>query len=133
MNLWDINLDFFDRVTSPLSSVLFQYLGNATRRVPANETAFGHRGALCEWATNAVFSGSWRVGNSHPLGSGVRLGAVAVFIRTVHQPGGGGGGGRRGGDSGGFRRTTSRNWPTSSSRYDPTNMFSHNHNIRPRS
>ena len=51
----EITLDYFDRATSPLSSVLFQYLGNAARRVPANETAFGHRGALCEWATNAVF------------------------------------------------------------------------------
>ena len=30
----DIALDFFERVTSPLSSTLFQYLGNAARRVP---------------------------------------------------------------------------------------------------
>ena len=51
----DIVVDYFDRITSPLSSILFQYLGNAARRIPVGETAFGQRGALCEWATNAVF------------------------------------------------------------------------------
>ena len=51
----DIMLDYFDRVTSPLSAVFFQYLGNAARRVPVSETAFGHRDALCEWGVNAVF------------------------------------------------------------------------------
>ena len=55
MRRWTSIWTFFDRATSPLTSVLFQYLGNGTRRVPANETAFGHRGALTEWATNAVF------------------------------------------------------------------------------
>ena len=51
----EVILDYFERITSPLSSVLFQYVGNAARRVPAGDTAFGHRNALAEWATNAVF------------------------------------------------------------------------------
>ena len=51
----DVVLDYFERITSPLSSILFQYIGNAARRVPAGDTAFGHRHALTEWATNAVF------------------------------------------------------------------------------
>ena len=63
----DIALDYFDRVTSPLSSILFQYLGNAAQRVPATETAFGHRDALCEWATNAVFLDPGGVRSAHSL------------------------------------------------------------------
>ena len=127
----DIALDFFDRVTSPLSSILFQYLGNAARRVPANETAFGHRDALCEWATNAVFLD---LGESEvhirwvrdfasellPFSSGAYVNQVgteaeegAEAIQAAF------------GDN--FQRLAALK-----QKYDPTNLFSHNQNIRPR-
>ncbi len=128
----DINLDFFDRVTSPLSSVLFQYLGNATRRVPANETAFGHRDALCEWATNAVFLDP---GESEIHIRWVREFASALspfssgpYINQVGAEAEEGAAEIRAAFGDNFEKLASLK-----QQYDPTNMFSHNHNIRPRS
>ena len=128
----DINLDFFDRVTSPLSSVLFQYIGNATRRVPANETAFGHRGALCEWATNAVFLDP---GESEIHIRWVREFASALspfssgpYINQVGAEAEEGAEEIQAAFGGNFERLASLK-----QQYDPANMFSHNHNIRARS
>ena len=127
----DITLEFFDQATSPLSSVLFQYLGNGARRVPADETAFGHRGALCEWAANGVFldPGESEVhirwvrdfaAALSPFSSGAYINQVgteaeegAAEIQTAF------------GDN--FQRLA-----TLKRKYDPTNLFSHNQNIRPR-
>ena len=127
----DIAIDYFDRITSPLSSVLFQYLGNAARRVSANATAFGHRGALCEWATNAVFldAGESEVhirwvrdfaSALSPFSSGAYINQVgteaeegAEEIQAAF------------GDN--FQRLAALK-----RKYDPTNLFSHNQNIRPR-
>jgi len=39
----------FAAIPSPFSFVFFQQLGNAANRVDATATAFSHRGALCEW------------------------------------------------------------------------------------
>ena len=128
----DINLDFFDRVTSPLSSILFQYLGNASRRVPANETAFGHRGALCEWATNAVFL--------DPGESEIHIRWVREFASTLSPFSSGpyinqvGTEAEEGAAE--IRAAFGNNFEKLASlkqQYDPANMFSHNHNIRPRS
>ena len=128
----DINLDVFDRVTSPLSSVLFQYLGNATRRVPDNDTAFGHRGALCEWATNAVFLDP---GESEIHIRWVREFASALspfssgpYINQVGTEAEEGTAEIQAAFGDNFEKLASLK-----QRSDPTNMFSHNHNIRPRS
>ena len=127
----DIVLEHFERVTSPLSSVLFQYLGNAARRVPAGETAFGHRHALAEWATNAVFMDPgesevhirWAREFSTallPFSSGAYINQVgteeeegAEAIQAAF------------GDN--FQRLAALK-----QKYDPANLFSHNQNIRPR-
>ena len=128
----DINLDFFDRVTSPLSSVLFQYLGNATRRVPADATAFGHRSALCEWATNAVFLDP---GESEIHIRWVREFAEALspfssgpYINQVGAEAEEGAAEIQAAFGSNFEKLAGLK-----QRYDPTNMFSHSHNIRPRS
>jgi FAD/FMN-containing dehydrogenase len=45
----------FATAPSPLSMVYFQQLGNAANRVGATETAFSRRNALCEWGCDAVW------------------------------------------------------------------------------
>ena len=45
----DTLIERFATIPSPLSFVFFQQLGNAANRVEAAATAFSHRGALCEW------------------------------------------------------------------------------------
>ena len=127
----DVVLDYFERITSPLSSILFQYLGNAARRVPAGDTAFGQRHALTEWATNAVFldSGESEVhirwvrelaNDIQPFSSGAYINQVgteeddgAEAIEAAF------------GDN--FQRLADLK-----RKFDPTNLFSHNQNIRPR-
>ena len=127
----DVVLDYFERITSPLSSILFQYMGNAARRVPAGDTAFGQRHALTEWATNAVFldPGESEVhirwvrelaNDIQPFSSGAYINQVgteeeegAEAIQAAF------------GDN--FQRLADLK-----RKYDPTNLFSHNQNIRPR-
>ena len=126
-----INLDFFDRVTSPLSSVLFQYMGNATRRVPPDETAFGHRGALCEWATNAVFldpgESEIHIRWVRDFASALSPFSSGPYINQVGAEAEEGAAEIQAAFGGNFERLA-----TLKQRYDPTNMFSHHHNIRPR-
>ncbi len=45
----------FQKVTSPLSSIMFQQLGNASNRVSVDATAFGHRRAVHEWIAMATW------------------------------------------------------------------------------
>jgi FAD/FMN-containing dehydrogenase len=45
----DALIERFATIPSPHSLVFFQQLGNAANRVDATATAFSHRGALCEW------------------------------------------------------------------------------------
>ncbi len=127
----DIALDYFDRVTSPLTSVLFQYLGNAAQRVPVSETAFGHRGALCEWATNAVFldPGESEVhirwvrdfaSELLPFSSGAYINQVGTEAEEGEEA-------IQAAFGDNFQRLTALK-----QKYDPTNLFSHNQNIRPR-
>ena len=127
----DIALDYFDRITSPLSSILFQYLGNAAQRVPATETAFGQRGALCEWATNAVFldPGESEIhirwvrdyaSEMLPFSSGAYINQVGTEEEEGAEA-------IQAAFGANFQRLA-----TLKQKYDPTNLFSHNQNIRPR-
>ena len=127
----DVALDYFDRVTSPLSSVLFQYLGNASRRVPVNETAFGHRGALCEWATNAVFldpgESEVHIRWARDFSSALLPFSSGAYINQVGTEAEEGEEAIQAAFGDNFQRLAALK-----QKYDPTNLFSHNQNIRPR-
>jgi FAD/FMN-containing dehydrogenase len=46
----DTMISHFAKVTSPLSAMIFQQVGNAAKRVDPEEAAFSHRDAQYEWA-----------------------------------------------------------------------------------
>ena len=127
----DIALDYFDRVTSPLSSILFQYLGNAAQRVPATETAFGHRDALCEWATNAVFldpgESEVHIRWARELASEISAYSLGEYVNQVGTEEESGEEAIQAAFGENFQRLAALK-----QKYDPTNLFSHNQNIRPR-
>ena len=127
----DIALDYFDRVTSPLTSVLFQYLGNAAQRVPANETAFGHRAALCEWATNAVFldlgESEVHIRWARDFASALLPFSSGAYINQVGTEAEEGEEAIQAAFGDNFQRLAALK-----RKYDPANLFSHNQNIRPR-
>ena len=127
----EITLDFFNRVTSPLSSVLFQYLGNAARRVPANETAFGHRGARCEWAANVVFldpgESEVHIRWVRDFASALSPFSSGAYVNQVGTEAEEGEAAIQAAFGDNFQRLADLK-----QKYDPTNLFSHNQNIRPR-
>ena len=127
----DIMVDHFEKVTSPLSGVGFQQLGNASNRVESGETAFGHRDAWYEWMVTSIWEDS---GESEihlrwarechqsmlPFSFGAYVNQVGTeaeegpdVVRAAF------------GDN--FQRLAALK-----QKYDPTNLFSHNQNIRPR-
>ncbi len=121
----------FEKVTSPFSAMLFQQLGNASNRIPKNETAFGHRDGWYEW----MALGAWE----DPGESEVHLKWVRDFSELmqpftfgfyVNQVG-------TEADEGAdqIRSAYGANYERLAAlkkKYDPTNLFSHNQNIRPR-
>ena len=127
----DIALDYFERITSPLSSILFQYLGNAARRVPAGETAFGHRNALCEWATNAVFldpgESEVHIRWARELASEILPFSLGEYVNQVGTEEDAGEEAIQAAFGDNFQRLAALK-----QKYDPANLFSHNQNIRPR-
>ena len=127
----DIALDFFDRVTSPLSSVLFQYLGNAAQRVPPGDTAFAHRNALCEWGTNAVFmdpgESEVHIRWAREFASAISPFSLGEYINQVGTEADAGEEAIQAAFGHNFQRLADLK-----GRYDPANLFSHNQNIRPR-
>ena len=127
----DVAIDFFDRITSPLSSVLFQYLGNAARRVPAGDTAFAHRNALCEWATNAVFLDSGEsevhIRWARDFASEISPFSLGEYINQVGTEADAGEEAIQAAFGDNFQRLADLK-----KKYDPANLFSHNQNIRPR-
>ena len=127
----DIAIDFFDRITSPLSSVLFQYLGNAAQRVPAGETAFAHRNALCEWATNAVFldpgESEVHIRWAREFASAISPFSLGEYINQVGTEADSGEEAIQAAFGDNFQRLADLK-----RKYDPANLFSHNQNIRPR-
>ena len=95
----DIALDYFDRIPRRSRPSCSSISATPPGRVPVNDTAFGHRGALCEWATNAVFltRGSRRFTSG---GSGIWPRHCRPSHRGLHKPGRHRGRGRGGRDTG---------------------------------
>jgi FAD/FMN-containing dehydrogenase len=121
----------FKQVTSPLSAVLLEHLGGAVARVDRNATAFDHRDAeynlaiISRWPDPALADASiawtralWDEMTPHARGVYVNylgVGEAEDRVRAAY------------GDEKYARLVELKN------RYDPTNMFRYNQNIKPTS
>jgi FAD/FMN-containing dehydrogenase len=127
----DTLLERFAAVPSPHTLVFFQQLGNAANRVGVQETAFSHRNALCEWGCLS----SWR----DPAEDGTNIRWTRELSESM-QPFSSGGAyitqmgveAEEGADR--IKAAYGANYErlvAVKKKYDPTNVFRHNQNIKP--
>jgi hypothetical protein len=121
----------FATVPSPLTLMFFQQLGNAANRVGVEETAFSHRKALYEWGCLS----SWL----DPAADGVNIRWTRDLAEAM-QPFSSGGAyitqmgveAEEGAER--IKAAYGSNYERLAAlkmKYDPTNLFRHNQNIRP--
>ena len=126
----DLIVDRFAATPSPLSAVVLEQFGGAYRRVPADETAFGLR----DWDYNLLLVSRWadpadadrNVAWARDLWNAVQpFAAGAVYVNYLE-------GGQEGANR--IRSAYGGNYDrlvALKERYDPTNFFRLNQNIRP--
>jgi FAD/FMN-containing dehydrogenase len=126
----DTMLTHFATVTSPLSAMIFQQLGNATSRVPNSDTAFGHRNAGYEWATiSAWLDAAESAGHiqwTREFSQAMRPFTQGFYVNQVGTEA------DEGADL--IREAFGANYQRLADlkrQYDPTNLFRHNQNIPP--
>ena len=127
----DTLIERFPTVPSPLSIVVLQQLGNAANRVSAAATAFSHRQALCEWACIS----SWL----EPAADDVNIQWTREFSEVMRPFTTGsdyvnqiGVEAEEGSER--IKAAFGANYDRLvgvKNKYDPTNLFRHNQNIRP--
>jgi FAD/FMN-containing dehydrogenase len=124
-------IERFGAVASPLSAVFFQQLGNAANRVDSTATAFAHRRAFCELACLSCWLDSaadevnlhwpretieamrpFTTGSDYVNQIGLETEEGADRIRAAY--------------GANYDRLVALK-----NRYDPTNLFRHNQNIKP--
>ena len=120
----------FKRVTSPYSVMMFQQLGNASNRVASHDTSFSFRHARYEWVALAAWDDpgeseihiKWARDFSEVM-QPFTFGAYVNQLGTEADEG-----------AAGIRSAYGDNYgrlAALKNKYDPTNLFSHNQNIRP--
>ena len=128
----DILVSHFANVTSPLSGAFFQQLGPAANRVDLDETAFAHRNARYE----LVEFGAW----TDPGESEIHIRWVRELAEKMYPFSTGGvyvnqvgWEAEEGEDQ--IRAAYGRHYDRLAAlkeKYDPSNLFRHNQNVRPR-
>jgi FAD/FMN-containing dehydrogenase len=124
----DIVVDHFDRVPSPLSLLFFQQTGGAMQR---GHTAYAHRDALY----NLILVAEWlypresasHIGWIRELWQAIRPYATGgVYVNDIGQEADDGAEQIRAAYGANYQRLSELK-----QRYDPTNLFGHNQNIKP--
>ena len=127
----DILVAGLQTVTSPLSAVIFQQMGGAVSRVGGDQTAFGHREAQYVMATFATWldpgESEIHIRWARELSEAMKpFTTGGVYVNAL---------GREADE--GTNRIKSAYGPNYErlvalkNKYDPTNLFSHNQNIKP--
>ena len=127
----DTMVDNFEKVTSPLSGMIIQQLGNATNRVESGETAFGHRDARYDWGPMATWldpgESEIHIRWSREFSQSMLPFTSGFYVNQVGTEADEGADMIKAAFGDNFQRLA-----TLKQKYDPTNLFSHNQNIRPR-
>jgi FAD/FMN-containing dehydrogenase len=126
----DTMLAHFATVTSPLSAMIFQQLGNAASRVPSGDTAFGHRTTGYEWATISawldVAESAGHIQWTREFSQAMLPFTKGFYVNQVGTEA------EEGADL--IREAFGANYQPLADlkrQYDPTNLFRHNQNITP--
>ena len=126
----DVMLANFENVTSPLSAMIFQQLGNASNRVGSSDTAFGHRDAWYEWAALSAFidpgESEIHIRWAREFSEDMLPYSRGFYINQVGTEAEEGAANIKAAYGANFDRLVSLK-----RKYDPANLFSHNQNIRP--
>jgi FAD binding domain/Berberine and berberine like len=124
-------VEHFATAPSRLSMLYFQQLGNSANRVSATATAFSHRDALCEWGCDAVWTDPVQDGANIRWAREVAE-AMRPFTSGSDYVNHIGLEAEEGTDR--IRAAFGANYDrlvALKNRYDPTNLFRHNQNIKP--
>ena len=121
----------FATAPSKMSMVYFQQLGNAANRIGASDTAFSHRDALCEWGCDAVWldpsEDAANIAWARQVAEAMRpFTSGSDYVNHIGLET------EEGADR--IKAAFGANYDRLvglKNRYDPTNLFRHNQNIKP--
>jgi FAD/FMN-containing dehydrogenase len=127
----EVLADAYARASSPHNLLFFQQLGNATNRVPADATAFGHRDAKYALVIVSAWSEAADSERHVAWARGVRAATAShatggIYVNAIGQPGEWGTDVVRSAYGSNYRRLSELK-----RKYDPDNLFRHNQNIPP--
>ena len=127
----DLMVERFATVPSPLSSTFFQQLGNAASRIDATATAFSHRGVLCEWNCRATWLDPAEDGRNMAWARGLAEAMLphstgGEYVNHLGLEADEGSERIRAAYGANYERLVALK-----TKYDPTNLFRHNQNIKP--
>ena len=127
----DTLVEQFRAAPSPMSMVYFQQLGNAANRVDATATAFSHRDALCEWGCDAVWldptQDAANIRWAREVAEAMRpFTTGSDYVNHIGLEAEEGTDRIKAAFGANYDRLVSLK-----NRYDPTNLFRHNQNIKP--
>jgi FAD/FMN-containing dehydrogenase len=124
----DILVERFEAITSPLSALLLEQFGGAVRRVPAEATAFVHREAdfnlaiISRWTDPA--EAERHIAWARSVSAAIRPHAVGTYVNYLGEEGE-----ERVRQA--YGAAVYDRLVAVKNRYDPTNLFRNNQNIRP--
>jgi FAD/FMN-containing dehydrogenase len=127
----DVMVTHFSQVTSPLTAMIFQQLGNAANRVDVRETAFGHRDAGYEWAALSAWidpeESERHIGWTRAFSDAMLPYTNGFYVNQMGTESEEGEAQLQSAYGANYDRLAALK-----NAYDSTNFFSHNQNIRPR-
>ena len=127
----DTMISQFKRVTSPSSVMMFQQLGNASNRVASGDTAFSYRDARYEWVALSAWEdpgeSEIHVKWSRDFSEAMQPFTFGSYVNQLGTEAEEGAAGIRSAYGDNYERLAALK-----KKYDPTNLFSHNQNVRPK-